>query len=394
MLITLGIPLSASAAPPSSVVGIRAELADGKIRVAWDPLPGEDIAYFRVYYSRRSILGNGGEYDDFEVTAGNRTEYTLAAFPPGDRLFLSVLAVNATGEESTYFAEEAQVDLSGATGEIAPAASSAANVAPEREEPATSTLRIVSASALSATGVLVIFSEPVTVAATDAVGAFGVEDASGTLLTLRRLVFRGNEVTIVTGPQEPSEPYTVRVAPSVRGKTLDADGNVALIDPAESTAFFSGWSAELPATGGSPDVSAGTATAPADPTDLRLRAEPQDDGTYAVTAEWVVASGAESIEVLQSTDGGATYAPAQTLPGSAGTVRFAGVPPGMFTLLVRSVGANGESSYGVNDSIELPSISPPEGPLNESGPLALLAFMGAGGTIGLWRAWRKKSGAC
>lgn len=406
LLISLSVPLQAAGAPPSSVTGIKAVLADGRIRVSWEALPGEDIAYFRVYYSRKSILANSGEYDDFEVTSGDRTSYTLSAFPPGDTLYLSVLAVNRAGEESTYFAEEAQVTTSPAAAGAPPPGSNPIP-APQPSPPAAapppstggfaplpSTVEVLSAVALSATGVTVTFSQPVTVAPTDAVGAFTVEDGSGNTLALRRLVFRGNEVLLHTEPQRPDVPYVVRVAPSIHGKETDGSQSVALLDTMRNTALFVGWNGEWNGEGaqsdGDPSAFPDASATPPDPSGLRLRAEPTDDG-YAVTAEWTLddAAGISGVDVLQSTDDGRSYSAAQSLSAGARSVRFSGVPSGIFTVLVRTTTEDGRASPGTAASIELPAIEIPQGPLNQSGPAAALAFVGVGAAFGYWKMRRK-----
>src|SRR3989344_4868941 len=112
----LSWPLPALAAP-SLVTGIQGTYENGQVRVRWEaPAEAGDIAAYRIYYSRASILQNGGEYEDFETVSGTRQEFILTDFPKARALFLSVLAVDQNQEESPYFAEEAKVDIPQADG--------------------------------------------------------------------------------------------------------------------------------------------------------------------------------------------------------------------------------------------------------------------------------------
>src|SRR3989338_9813623 len=109
--LVLSWPFSAHAAPPEGVSGIFAANKGGTVHVQWNaPQEGEDIASYRVYYSQESILQNGGQYDDFETTDGAVIEHDLKDAPRVNPLFISVLAVSSTGEESRFFLEEVSVN--------------------------------------------------------------------------------------------------------------------------------------------------------------------------------------------------------------------------------------------------------------------------------------------
>ena len=112
LVLTLSMPLSVSAEPPATpsrvkVTSVRAD----QIQLEWTAPVDTNISYYRVYYSRTSILANGGKYDDFEITPGKATSFTLTGFPQASKLFVAVLAVNENGEESPYFTEEAVLNL-------------------------------------------------------------------------------------------------------------------------------------------------------------------------------------------------------------------------------------------------------------------------------------------
>src|SRR5947207_883587 len=100
----LSLPLLVLAAP-ASVTGIKADLQNGKVHVSWQPLPGNDIETYRIFFGHASILDSGGEYDDFENAPGNVSEFVLPTQPAGDQVYVSILAVNAQGEESAAFSE-------------------------------------------------------------------------------------------------------------------------------------------------------------------------------------------------------------------------------------------------------------------------------------------------
>src|SRR3989338_2220332 len=121
VLAALSWPFSASAAAPAGVAGLFAEVQGQEIHIRWNaPQEGEDIFAYRVYYSTQSILENGGAYEDFETTDGRVLEHILQEFPATPSLFLSVLAVNSQGEESEFFLEEVEVDVSSVASTPAP----------------------------------------------------------------------------------------------------------------------------------------------------------------------------------------------------------------------------------------------------------------------------------
>src|SRR3989344_7288869 len=235
----------------AGVTGVQAVAVDGDVRVKWNaPGGGDSIASYRVYYSQESILENGGVYDDFEETQGPTTEHVLLNMPEGD-LFVSVLAVNATGEESPFFLEEATVSVVSSpasdpeefpeTEVSTPEPALVEDVPPSFIDepiipetlipipPADDPFVIVQAVAVSATGVLVTFSLPVTLAPEDAPQAFTIKDGSGVILPLRRLVIAGNRVEIDTAPQVRGQPYIVEVGPVLFGTSSDpTEGPVSL----------------------------------------------------------------------------------------------------------------------------------------------------------------------
>lgn len=219
-------------AAPGFVTGITAEpQANGTLLVRWKPAEGE-IAQYRVYWSTRSIVGNAGAFDDVESTLGPVTEIALSALPAAPEIFVSVIAVNAAGEESAGFAEEATARRTIAeqdTGETAAMEGGAGG--------GNDALRLLSARAASATAVELTFSLPVVLAQTDAARAFHVRDGAGNDLAITRIAITEERVTLTTAQQETGKAYQVSAESVITGKSGAA--TVAL-DPLQSVALFSG----------------------------------------------------------------------------------------------------------------------------------------------------------
>src|SRR6185436_240159 len=95
------LPFAVALAAPGNVTGVKGELVNGKVHVTWTKPAGDEPVAYRLYYSRASILQQNGLYDDFEVIPAGTLDYTFASLPyEADSLYVSVLAVNAAGEES------------------------------------------------------------------------------------------------------------------------------------------------------------------------------------------------------------------------------------------------------------------------------------------------------
>ncbi|MDO8649443.1 MAG: hypothetical protein Q7R81_06720 [Candidatus Peregrinibacteria bacterium] len=386
-------PLGVSAAV-GSVTGIQAEAKNGGIEVKWNPVPGATIAEYRVYYSQASILQNNGAYDEFEVVPVGKTDFVLTSFPQVPTLYVSVLAFDRQGD-SSRFTEEAKVTLrEGGAASSAQTSTQASTAASSRttvtsSAPATeATFHLLSATAISATGVTLAFSQNVTIPQAEAKNAFTIQDASGTFLTLKRLVIQGSSVTIHTEPQKPGAVYELNVSQVVQA----ADG--APRPGGVFSTLFSAYSGAQPSSSStSQPPSPGS---PADVTDLRLRATAQRSGRYSVTAQWQPAttSGLTAYVVRQSFDRGTTFGDPQAIAAETTTVQFEEVPAGEFGIAVQAVNQNGLASRGIFSSITLPAVGAqqpvkkPDMPLSSSGPAALLAFVAAGGIAG-WRKVRK-----
>ncbi len=248
LLITglLASPLVALADVPGAVTGITAAVQDGGVFVQWKtPAHPETVKNYRVYFSRQSILQNGGRYDDFASTKGTETGLLLTDFPSSPRLYFSVLAVGQDGQESQFFQGEASVSAGPQAGAMSSSSSAVSFFPPSATASSSSssagasdrTLSLVSAQSVSGTGFILTFSAPVKIPPAQADQAFAVTDGSGKLLSLQRLVVTGNTVAVLTVMEQRNMAYTVQASPLVvygLSPTLDR----IPLDPAGSTATF------------------------------------------------------------------------------------------------------------------------------------------------------------
>jgi hypothetical protein len=369
------IPLGIALAAPGNVTGIKGEAVNGKAHVSWQKPAGEEPVNYRIFYSRQSILQQNGLYDDFETVPAASLDYTFDALPyAADVLYVSVLAVSAKGEESPLFLEEARIQLTAAQTNIpSPGSSAMAQPTPSSASfvssaaPASGVIRMLSAKAISATGVLVTFSDTVSISPADAAQAFLIKDASGALLRVTRLVILGKEVTIHTVKQERSRVYRLEATDAIGG--LGAQGTALKIDPQQSDVLFTGHETGLPygstvssfgfaSRASSSRASVAGPSFPQAVEDIRnLVLRGQDEGdSYRIEASWQApnASGIREYKVSQSRDGGRTYGKSQTVPASANGLNIDEIPGGSFALQVQTVYTDGRLSRGVSQSITLP----------------------------------------
>lgn len=254
---------------------------------------------------------------------------------------------------------------------------------------------LMTIEATSATGVTLTFSHPVTLKPEDAARAFLIMNGSGRILTMKRLIFLGNALTIVTAPQERAMTYTLSIAGSVHA----VGSGSLMLDPTENTVTFTGHLggiAPMPILGG---ASSSLALSALEIQRLDLRAKATPTG-YTVMATWQPQTGAEvaSYEVLQSRDGGRTFSAVQHAPGDSLGANITNVTPGAFTLVVRTVDAAGGTSRGVLGTIELPKLgkvaTKPAKPsdLPKSGMGIMLALLATGAVVGIQRIRRHVQG--
>ncbi|MDD5103533.1 MAG: hypothetical protein PHX93_03990 [Candidatus Peribacteraceae bacterium] len=444
LLCALAAPLLAHAEAPASVTGLQAQAqADGSILVQWASVSG-DIAAYRVYFSQKSILENDGYYDDVETAEGAMTSHTLRNVPETfSTVFVSVMAVNTQGEESPYFTEEIRVDRI-ATPPTPPASSSVSTQPPAasssipQSSSAQSSLHLLSAQALSAARIGLLFSATPVIDAAQAPSAFSIIDAQGTPLPIEQLTIEGRNATVQTVRQAAGAVYQIRLTEPLAG-----EGGLSL-DPIDRTAFFTGH-----ATGLTPEEAAARAptlrqqTAPAqqqqpaalpgtaqpqpdslpDVVNFRLEASPQTNQLFNVTGRWEYDPSTPEgafIVVRQSRDGGRTFNAPEFLPGNLDGVQIPNVTPQNFGLMVYVTDISGHSSPGVFRSIftwntpqmvaptaavvsssassaavsSASALTAPETPkakrLTQTGAGSMLGLAALGALVG-WRKTRKKT---
>lgn len=410
-VMTFCLPAVAMAVAPGSVTGIKAEMKDGKVAVSWTAVTDQKIASYHIYYSHQSILKNGGQYDDYQTADGDATSATLDRVPPVATLFVSILAANDAGEESAYFAEETSVDIASvqttsnqptSTATIPPAptlvtdatdtdpmtiAATSSTPAKVTGEPAS--LKLLSAESVSATGVLLTFSDTVTVDNAKATKAFIIKTGSGKELTLTRLVITGKTVLLNTLPQERGVVYVVTVGDGITG--TDPYGNEVPMDSAQAPMLFTGNK-----DGTAPD----TQDTPWQPTmpeirALRLTKESEGNNLFTVTAEWNVPSDARvaGLSISQSADGGNEWSTPSLVSKTVASVRIPHVPAGTFGILIKVRASDGSTSSGVRQSITLKGTVPKgdgtSGHLPNSGSSTLFALLLTSSILG-WKFFSKR----
>lgn len=375
------------------MTGLQADFEGADIVVSWEKIKDEPVAYYRVYYSGESILDNDGVYDDFDQTDGPKSQYTFSGLPPGSNLYVAVLAVNEQGEESAAFAEEVSISVPLASGEnassvpfdlsvfddivssgdagVTPSSQSSASASPEAVKAVDDALQqaladqananvdqfggvlhLLGAKAESATTVSLTFSHEITVAPESAPQAFKVIRSAGGELAIRKLTIDGMNVMIETAPQERGTVYELRVSEPLTGKK-----NEPLDATDRQTLFMGHPTGSEPAAPVPVDTQPkGTVEKPENPTGLRLKATPSNDGLYTVDVRWDnadITGGLSYYLLAQSLDEGATFSEPQALPASMAGAELKGVYPGNFGIKLQAVNLPGNASEGIFKTIAL-----------------------------------------
>jgi len=414
------LPVITLAVAPSPVTGLAAESHNGKVTVSWQAQPSENVALYRVYFSSQSILENRGLYDDFETTAGPVTSYVIENPPDVPMLFISVLGVSSSGEDANTFVEEVSVAIAPkATPEPNPTAPIPAPIPPVDQNPVpivpstptppaeqplapqrNATVSIVSLQVVSATGVLLQFSDPITVEPARAPEAFSIMDASGAQLPITSIAIEGSTILVVTDTQERGRKYEMRVSEPA----FNIEG--IPLDPVRRTVVFEGSpSGRDPIPAIPQDPNAGMPFAGIG--NFVMHTVKQGNGLYAITATWDTVGNPQELGyyiVEQTRDGGNTFGGTQTLPAGIPGMQLSDVTPGSFGIVVTPVKTDGTklpsasqmaTLEGKASATQAPvaSVSSPRSPatdrLSTTGfGVAALAFAAAGATAG-WRRMRR-----
>lgn len=446
-LATLGGVLTpmVAAAAPAAVSDIEAYLdAAGQIVVEWEePASSEAITSYRVFYSSESILVNNGLYDDFETSPSPETRYVFDTRPPADVLYVSLLAIDAAGEESPFFVDEASVQLSESamtemdimepeTDDDVMLASSAAAMQD-------SVLRILRGSVESSTGIVLEMNQPLLEEIDQnqsLLSAFSMLVGSGSSPSIVRVVPNGTMVHIHTNRDLPTTGVLlVRMESGLMGGAngqatgISQEQTLLLpLNPSSSSSRVSSSQqssiARTSVSSSARSVAQPSSVVPGARTDIRnLELQAVAEGSsYTVTATWTLAPHADidSVLVAQSQDRGTTFQTPHRITADQTAIRIRNVPGGTLGLSVQVGYVDGSLSEGMFEMIRLsddvvpaassqtssqaPQSSSDEyqapvqgdltgggkgGTLTASGLAAVIPMMLAGGTAG-WTIVRRR----
>ncbi len=370
------VALAQSPNPPPNVSGIQATYNDGTLTVSWNAV--SDAASYRVYFSRVSILQNGGDYDDFEQTTGSEATYTFAKPPyTGQTLYFSVLAVNAASTESEAFVEETSVHvpvtMSSATSSTE---SSASSIVPSETPPALP-LFLTQAVSTSSTGVTLVFSQLLNEQSVMLPAEIVLVDGSGARLNVQAGVIQGNTVMLTTDPQTNGRTYAVI---SISGSLQSAAGMV--YQPSPQPVMFMGQNTQ-PVM---PEQPRDT-TPPEDVPTIQISPVKAKDGTYDIQVSWTPSlnSGRDLTEYLVSISrDGVISSPVTSMSADVTSVSYSKITPGPFGIRVQTKDRAGNISQGSIQVIQLPA-----SPLPHTG-VGLLGVALVSGALAGRRLMKKK----
>ncbi len=414
---------------PGNVKSVTASITNGKLTAMWTPVQG--AAYYRVYFSHESIIGNEGNYDDFERTLAAETSHAFAAMPlSSDKIYIGVLAVDMNGNESEGFETEASVEQPKAPSAPEPppapvepempldplAASGQPEQMPLGVNPTTTSepMNIVSVAAVSSTGVLVTFTKNVAIDVQVNPGFFLVTDSGGAVLPIQSVEVNAATVLLKTDAQVPGRSYAFALLQPLPA----GDGTNAI--PSSEGVLFTGFGTpeqpqepQQPAYGQNPMQQPGYGQNPMqqpdipygqnpmlggqqpmppqggygqnpmlaglmDPVALDLQASPRKDGTYDVIARWNGVPSAQNYGLYTAVNGQPYAWNGQVGPEQT-TVQYSRVKPGSFALRVTARTGQGQESRGIERSIPLPATG-----------IGLIGVMAAAGAAAGVRMRRRK----
>lgn len=389
---------SVMAAAPTVVSDVAASMtSNGGIAVSWSPV--DDAVSYNVYYSRQSILQNGGDYDDFESTLGAETTYVFANAPQASgTLYVAVLAVSASGEESEGFATEASVVIGSApVASSSMAISSSAPQMTESSAPTTTTqpMQYQTVQAISNTGVILMFTKDLSADAINA-GYFVITDTGGTILPITEVLRDGSMTLLLkTAPQAPKKQYILGLVQNIKA----ADGTSMTVSTPR--ALFDGYTDQMQSSSVSSDTTGGgyvrnpalgssSSSAPAftGPSLVDAMTTKESNGTYTVRVTWTPAAGAVSY-VLYTAQGDGEFTQTGTAGADQTSAQLRKVTAKNLRVKVTAKNAAGQESAGTVK--EVPFSTGTSTPLPQSGIPVLGAVLIAGAFAGRRLSLRKKA---
>lgn len=357
-LLTLLVPAMVTAqSNVPAVTQLQASYDGTQVTVKWKAVAGVDIAYYRVYHSTTSILGNSGLYDDFERTIGPETEITIVPPPGVGSFYAAVLAVSHSGQESPYFLEEASVQTgSGPASSKAPVTPTPAPASSSSQASEGPTLTVLKGEAISPEQINVTFSGPVTVDASKAPQALTVLQQNGSTLRITKITILNSVISIFTEKQTKGAVYNVQFSEPFRGLSGKP------LDQTDRAIFVTGHPEGNDPTAG-PVIRESNPYAPPDIMTATITPLVQPNGLYALTAEWTVDNAPKDLVylVVYQTRDGQTFGPPSVLPIDIRGVQLQDVTPGFFGLYIQTVNMYGNMSPGVFHYVSLPQYYPGQG---------------------------------
>jgi len=383
----LSVPLAALAVPPTYVTGLSAQYENGNVILGWNAPAETDIAYYLIYYSFESILGNDGLFDETVQTTGPVNTFTFPAPAGYTALFMAVAAVNSMGEEGGLLVEEVSVQIPGAqipedTGSSVPTPNEDLPFLPETEPPAYETrtpseepasgpqptalpeapvietpqavsLGLVKAQAVSPTELQAEFTSDISVDSSKAPQAFKITDAGGAPLPILNMYIEGAYAKVTTQTQTRGKVYAFSFSePAFSPKGLPIDANAVSI-------FFTGHE-----EGADPSLEEKPIAAPQTDSssslkgvkNFKLNAPKQTNGLYNLQITWNVDGDRSEIAkyaFYQSRDGGATFSDPQLADGAISKAEIPDNQPGELIVAMAIVKADGTSFMAAQDKINI-----------------------------------------
>jgi hypothetical protein len=333
----LSWPLTALALVPPNVGGLAASVVNGQIAIHWEKPEGEnDIGQYRIYYGQKSILDNDGQYDDFLAVSGDRNELIVTDLPPYSELYMAVVAVSSSDEESDSFTQEVRLNLKETNFEGV--VTDRESASPSRRQREQGMLGLETSKNSSMTEVTLSFSNDVQIAPDQASDAVSITDGNSQPLKIYKLVLLGNQVKVQTDPMTAGMTYAVRVNPVVQG--FVAPNKTLSLDPSRSIGSFTAEAVEAapsPAPGETPRPSTDIGSTENEVHNFRTAVEPEGDtGRSTVVVGW----DAPSVGIVKhykiTPIVGQKLGETTDVGPDTTVVRFRKIPGGMFRVAIQT----------------------------------------------------------
>jgi len=208
---------------PSDVEGLVAYPGDSEVILQWNVATDNvGVTGYKIYYGLDSVSEDGGSYTLGKLEVDDDISYTVDGLENGVTYYFAVTALDATGNESEYYSNEA----------------SATPVSTDSED--TTAPYVLSVTATNNMVVEVVFSEDVDLPAstTSAFNIVSLEtDEELDILDAYLSDEDARAVLVVTGTQEEGMSYMITVGTQI----TDLSGN-AVVSGTTDTAVFDGGS--------------------------------------------------------------------------------------------------------------------------------------------------------